>query len=194
MMTNILVIDDEESIRFSFQRFLAAEGYNVITAQGYREALARMDETQFDLILADIVLDDGWGIDILQEVMRRNLKTRVIIMTAYPTTETIKASFSMQAIDYLTKPLRQEGLLYCVSKALQQMELREDGGADPVGKACPIAGDAFSARSVTYSSSVNVNAPDRKGTSRMQKGPVCLPVDDQGVSGYEHSSHLPKIS
>jgi len=127
MSANILVIDDEESIRFSFHRFLAAEGHNAITAKGYGEALARMDETQFDLILADI-LDDGWGMDILQEVMRRNLKTRVIIMTAYPTAETLKASFRMQAIDYLTKPLRQEGLLYCVSKALQQMDLGGDRG------------------------------------------------------------------
>ena len=123
MDANILVIDDEESIRFSFLRFLAAEGHNVITADGYREALARMDEMQFDLILADIILDDGWGMDILQEVMRRNLKTRVIIMTAYPTAETSKASFRMGAIDYLTKPLRQEGLIYCVSGALQQMDL-----------------------------------------------------------------------
>ena len=49
-------------------------------------------------------------------------QNRVIIMTAYPTAETIKASFSMHAIDYLTKPLRQEGLLYCVGKALQQMD------------------------------------------------------------------------
>jgi DNA-binding NtrC family response regulator len=134
MNANILVIDDEESIRFSFHRFLAAEGHNVITAKGYREALARMDETQFDLILADIILDDGWGVDILQEVMRRNLKTRVIIMTAYPTAETIKASFSMQAIDYLTKPLRQEGLLYCVNKALQQMDLEATTGEERQAK------------------------------------------------------------
>ncbi len=141
MKANILIIDDEESIRFSFHRFLTAEGHNVITAKGYREALARMDETQFDLMLADIVLDDGWGIDILQEVMRRNLKTCVIIMTAYPTAETIKASFSMHAIDYLTKPLRQEGLLYSVNKVLQQMERGEDEGSDPVGKAYPIACD-----------------------------------------------------
>lgn len=126
MKANILVIDDEESIRFSFHRFLAAEGHNVITAKGYREALARMDETQFDLILADIIIDDGWGMDILQEVRRRNLKTSVIIMTAYPTTETIKASFSMQAIDYLTKPLRQEALLCCVSKALHQMDFGDN--------------------------------------------------------------------
>ncbi len=134
MNANILVIDDEESIRFSFHRFLAAEGHNVITAKGYREALGRMDETQFDLILADIILDDGWGVDILQEVMRRNLKTRVIIMTAYPTAETIKASFSMQAIDYLTKPLRQEGLLYYVNKALQQMDLEATTGEERQAK------------------------------------------------------------
>lgn len=120
MKVNILVIDDEESIRFSFGRFLAAEGHNVITAEGYRDALTRMDETEFELILADIFLEDGWGIDILREVMQRNLKTRVIIMTAYPSTETSQDSFSMHAVDYLVKPLRQVGLLNSVNKALQQ--------------------------------------------------------------------------
>ncbi|MCE5243586.1 MAG: response regulator [Syntrophobacteraceae bacterium] len=133
MNANILVIDNEESIRFSFHRFLASEGHNVITAATYREALARMDEMQFDLILADIFLEDGWGIDILEEVLRRDIKTRVIIMTAYPTTEAIKASFNMQAVDCLAKPLRQKGLLYSVNKVLQQIE---HGGndSDHVGK------------------------------------------------------------
>ncbi len=121
MNANILVIDDEESIRFSFQRFLAAEGHHVITAESYREAISKMDEMIFDLILADIVLHDGWGTDILQEVKKRNLKTRVILMTAYPTEETAKASLIMGAVDYLVKPMRQEGLLDSVNKALQQM-------------------------------------------------------------------------
>ncbi|MDR3555762.1 MAG: response regulator [Syntrophobacteraceae bacterium] len=162
MKINILIIDDEESIRFSFQRFLAAEGHNVITANGYGEALARMDETQFDLMLADMVLDDGWGLDILQEVMRRNLKASVIVMTAYPTMETMKASFSMHAIDYLTKPLRQEGLLHSVHKALQQMERGADEDSDPVGKSCPIAWDAFSVVDVTHRPSANVDVPNKK--------------------------------
>jgi two-component system, NtrC family, response regulator HydG len=120
MKMNILVIDDEESIRFSFSRFLAAKGHNVITAGGYKEALARMDEAVFELILADIILDDGWGIDILGEVMQRKLKTRVIIMTAYPTTATAQESYRMHAVDYLVKPLKQAGLLNSVNKALQQ--------------------------------------------------------------------------
>jgi two-component system response regulator HydG len=115
----ILLIDGEESIRFSFSRFLAAEGHNVITAKGYREALARIDETEFDLILADIFLEDGWGIDILREINQRNLKTRVIIMTAYPSTGTAQESFRMRAVDYLVKPLEQVGLINSVNKAVQ---------------------------------------------------------------------------
>jgi len=120
MRVNILVIDDEESIRFSFSRFLTAEGYNVITATGYREALEKMDKTEFRLILADIFLDDGWGIDILREVIQRNLKTRVIMMTAYPSTQTAQDSVRMHAADYLVKPLKQTGLINSVNKALQQ--------------------------------------------------------------------------
>ena len=120
MKVNILVIDNEESIRFSFSRFLAAEGHNVVTAKGYREALARMNEGEFELIIADIFLDDGWGIDILREVMQRNLKSRVIMMTAYPSNETAQDSFRMHAVDYLIKPLKQVGLLDSVNKALQQ--------------------------------------------------------------------------
>jgi DNA-binding NtrC family response regulator len=120
MKVNILVIDNEESIRYSFSRFLAAEGHNVITAKGYREALTRMDEIEFELILADIFLEDGWGIDILREVMQRNLKTRVIIMTAYPSKETAQDSLRLHAVDYLVKPLKQGGLLNSVNKALQQ--------------------------------------------------------------------------
>ena len=119
MKVNILLIDNEETIRYSFSRFLAAAGHNVVTAKGYKEALARMDEAEFELILTDIYLEDGWGGDILREVMQRHLKTRVIIMTEYPSTETAQDSSRMQAADYLVKPIKQERLLYSVNKALQ---------------------------------------------------------------------------
>ena len=118
MKAKILVLDDEESIRFSFDRFLAAEGYHVSTVASYGAALASMDATEFDLILADIILTDGYGINILKEVMRRTIKTRVIIMTAYPTTETKQISFRLNAVDYLVKPLRQQELLDAVTRAL----------------------------------------------------------------------------
>ena len=122
MKANILVLDDEESIRFSFHRFLAAEGHHVSMVASYGEALARMDEKKFHLILADIILGDGFGINILREVLRRTLKTRVIIMTAYPTPETVQLSSRLHAADYLVKPLRQQGLLAAVKKALEHLE------------------------------------------------------------------------
>jgi two-component system response regulator HydG len=123
MEMNILVIDDEESIRFTFSRFLAADGHDVVTAKDYREALARLDEREFELILADIFLGDGWGMDILRVVMERRLKTRVIIMTAYPSSETAQDSLHMHAADYLVKPQTQEGILNSVNKALQQCRI-----------------------------------------------------------------------
>lgn len=118
-MAKILVIDDEESILFTFNRFLAIGEHEVTTVDCYTAALARMDEEYFDLILADINLGDGWGIDILHEVARRGLATRVIIMTAYPTSETRAVSLDQQAKDYLVKPLRQKTLIRSVEKALE---------------------------------------------------------------------------
>jgi len=126
MKANILILDDEESIRFSFHRFLTAEGHHVTTAASYSEALEKMDKKKFHLILADIVLGDGFGINILREVVHRILKTRVIIMTAYPSTETLQLSSRLDAADYLIKPLRQQGLLDAVKRTLDQMESSMD--------------------------------------------------------------------
>lgn len=131
MKADILILDDEESIRFSFRRFLTAEGHHVTTAASYSEALEKMDKNKFHLILADIVLGDGFGINILQEVLHRILKTRVIIMTAYPTTETVKLSSHLHAADYLIKPLRQKELLNAVRKTLKQTERGMDENLDP---------------------------------------------------------------
>jgi two-component system, NtrC family, response regulator HydG len=62
MSARILVIDDEESIRFTFRRFLSAAGYIVVSAESCSQALARINETDFDLIFADIILEDGTGL------------------------------------------------------------------------------------------------------------------------------------
>nr|WP_321464300.1 response regulator [uncultured Desulfobulbus sp.] len=120
-MADILVIDDEESIRYSFHRFLTMENHSVITAACYYSALSQMSKKNFDLILADIHLPDGWGIDILHEVTRNNLTTPVIIMTAYPCNESISTSFTLDAVDYLIKPLRQKTLVNSVNNALMHI-------------------------------------------------------------------------
>ena len=118
-MARILVIDDEESIRFTFERFLTAKGYAVSTARDCREALARIDETDPDVVIADIILDDGSGIDILREIRRRKLNCPVIMITGDPNVDTAAEAVRLEAFDYLPKPLAEQALLLATATALK---------------------------------------------------------------------------
>jgi len=89
----ILVIDDDESNRVSFYNSLTKEGYEVVTAGDYEEALARINETDFDLICADFRLGTRSGLDVLHEINYRNLLVPVIIMTKAPNARSAQESF-----------------------------------------------------------------------------------------------------
>jgi two-component system, NtrC family, response regulator HydG len=119
----ILVIDDEESIRYTFERFMTCAGHRVITASNCREAWDRIDEGGIDLIFSDIILPDGTGIDILREIKLRQDACEVIMITAYPSEETARETMQLGASDYITKPLRQEDVLHSVSRALQHKKV-----------------------------------------------------------------------
>lgn len=125
-MSRILVIDDEESIRFTFESFLADEGYEVWTARDYHEALARISESDFDAIFTDIILGDRSGIDILREVKERKMNCPVVMITGYPSIETAADAVRIGAFDYLPKPVKQENLLGITKKALRHRALIEE--------------------------------------------------------------------
>ncbi|MBF0496496.1 MAG: sigma 54-interacting transcriptional regulator [Deltaproteobacteria bacterium] len=126
MSDRILVIDDEESIRFTFERFLGAAGYIVTTAESCREALARINETLFDVVFADIILGDGTGIDILREIKARGLSCPVIVVTGDPDVETAADSIRLGAFDYIPKPINQESLLHATRTALKYKDVTEE--------------------------------------------------------------------
>lgn len=122
MKPSILVIDDEESIRFTFERFLTLEGYSVTTARDCREAWEKINHGTVDLIFADIVLPDGTGMDVLGEIRRTQPACLVIMMTAYPSAETARESRRMGACDYITKPVRQQEVVDSVKLVLQRKQ------------------------------------------------------------------------
>ncbi len=126
MMNRILVIDDEESIRFTFESFLSDEGYDVCTAGDYSEALTRMAGSDFGVIFTDIILGGRSGIDILREVKERKLTCPVIMITGYPSVETAADAVRIGAFDYLPKPVKQESLLSITKKALQHKALADE--------------------------------------------------------------------
>ena len=126
MNAKILVIDDEEAIRFAFERFLKNEGHVVATAESCSEAWTRINEMSFDLIFADIILEDGTGIDILREIRGRGLSCPVIMITGYPSIEIAAESIRLGAFDCILKPINQEALLHAANTALKYQAVNEE--------------------------------------------------------------------
>ncbi|MEN6438815.1 MAG: sigma 54-interacting transcriptional regulator [Syntrophobacter sp.] len=126
MSAKILVIDDEESIRFTFERFLSAAGHIVATAESRGEALTRINEASFDVVFADIILGDGTGIDILREIKARGLIWPVIMITGDPGVETAADSIRLGAFDYISKPINQQSLLHATHTALKYKAVNEE--------------------------------------------------------------------
>ncbi|MBT6563416.1 MAG: sigma-54-dependent Fis family transcriptional regulator [Candidatus Scalindua sp.] len=122
----ILVVDDEEALRYTIETFLLREGYDVDTAGSYKESLGKLSEARFDLILTDIMLGDGTGIDILQEVNRRNLLCPVILITGHPNIETASDAVRDGAHDYVAKPVRKDVLLQKVEMTLRHKEIIDE--------------------------------------------------------------------
>jgi two-component system response regulator HydG len=118
MSAKILVIDDEESIRFTFKIHLTQEGHEVFTSKDYASAIEIIERYNLDLIFADLILKGHSGIDILGKVKELGLTCPVIMMTGNPSIETTTEAVRLGAFDYLLKPIYKEPLLRATKIAL----------------------------------------------------------------------------
>lgn len=122
----ILVIDDEESLRNTFQFFLQNQGYGPVhTASSFEEALQALAAQRYDLIISDIVLGGNTGIDILKRVREMGLLCPMVMITGYPTVETAAEAVRLGAFDYIPKPVDKEALLKTARIALRQYQLEQ---------------------------------------------------------------------
>lgn len=126
MKKKILIIDDEENIRYTFENFLVDEGYEVLSAKNYRDALVAIDDSDLDLIFSDILLDDKSGIDILRYVKEKNLNCPVVMITGIPDMGTATEALRLGAFDYVPKPVLQDTLLRVAKVALQHKSLIDE--------------------------------------------------------------------
>ncbi len=114
----ILVIDDEPQIRRLLDGTLGRAGYRVVEAASGREALARLDETQPDVILLDLGLPDRDGLELIPAIMKQS-KAAILIVSARDATEQKVTALDLGAVDYVTKPFDTEELLARVRAALR---------------------------------------------------------------------------
>ena len=121
----ILVVDDEEGIRFTFKVFLEDEGYEVLTAKDYSEMKVLLKENDFDTVFADIILEDKSGIDVLREIKQKNQTCPVVMISGAPSIESASDALRLGAYDYIQKPVTKETLLR-VTKLAVKHKLLED--------------------------------------------------------------------
>lgn len=126
MKTKILIIDDEKSIKFTIKEFLLKEGYEVFDTKDFDEALKIINTEHIDIILADIVLGDKTGIDVLRKVNEKRLNCPVVLFTGYPNIETASEAIHLGAYDYMTKPVEKMALLHTIRMALRHKALVEE--------------------------------------------------------------------
>ncbi len=122
-MPKILVIDDEESVRYSFRYVFEGDGVEVLTAATAGEGLQLLQEQQPDVVLLDLKLPDRSGLDVYSQIRTVDPKRPVIFITAHGTTETAIEAMKQGAFDYLVKPVDLDRLSQILSRALEAARL-----------------------------------------------------------------------
>lgn len=106
----ILIIDDDRAFRVGTGALLADEGYDVESAAGAEEGLARLGEESFELVLLDLKMEGRSGLSVLEELRRAGNAIPVLMLTGYATVDTAVQALKLGADDYITKPCDNQAL------------------------------------------------------------------------------------
>jgi CheY-like chemotaxis protein len=117
---SILVVDDEFLLRYTLSLILERAGYQVKTATNGCDALKSIKLEKFNLVILDIKMPETDGITLLSQIHQLYPQTPVIMLTAYPSPDTMREAKAKGARDYLVKPIGPERLLAMVRKIFEE--------------------------------------------------------------------------
>jgi two-component system response regulator PilR (NtrC family) len=122
-MSNILVVDDELSMRQFLTHLFQRDGHSIRVAENGRQAMALLREKPADVIISDVKMPDMGGIDLLRAARELQPEIEVIMMTAFANEETAHEAFLLGAFDFVHKPFDNELLKEKVARALQKISI-----------------------------------------------------------------------
>ena len=138
-MSSVLIVDDEPGIRTALRANFLRHGWRVEVASGVREAVRNLEGKEFDLIVSDIQMPDGTGMEVMRSARQLAPSTGVILLTAFGSVPDAVNAMRDGALDYLTKPVSFDQLQAAAAKVMNQA--KEVTAEEPVS-GCPIVGRA----------------------------------------------------
>ena len=121
----ICIIDDEIVVCRRLQQALENDGHKVETFVSSKEAVGRIQEKSFDVVVTDIRMDDIDGLEVLDTVQKKGENTKVIMITGYGTIELAREATTKGAFDFLSKPFRPAELRKIIEKAADTLRAHE---------------------------------------------------------------------
>ncbi len=123
---SILVVDDEASVRTSLEKVLNKEGYITTTASSGNEAIKMLARTPVDIVLSDLKMPEGDGLELLRALKKNKSSTEVILITGYGTVEAAVEAMKEGAYDFITKPFKKAVILSTIERALERQSLEQE--------------------------------------------------------------------
>ncbi len=124
--SNILIVDDEFSVRDSLHSWFRKDGHQVAVAENATEALKTMQDCRYEVILLDIKMPGMDGMKLQEHIHRIDPQVAVIMMTAFASVDTAVRALKQGAFDYVTKPIDPDELSHLVLRAMEQRRLKEE--------------------------------------------------------------------
>jgi DNA-binding NtrC family response regulator len=123
MKAKILVVDDEPNMVLLLKRILGKQGYSVDGVGGLREGEKAIQREVYDIVVSDLSLGDGSGIDLLKMTKKHQPHAPFILITAYGSVETAVEAMKVGAFDYISKPFQNSEVIMLVQRALEHSDL-----------------------------------------------------------------------
>jgi len=122
---NILVVDDDAIVIKSCKRILEAEGYEVSTVPGADKALEALKNSDFDILLIDVKMPGRDGMYLMREIKKNWPEIPTIVMSGYPTPETITEVLRLGATLFIPKPFKPDELIKSVRQVLKKVPVKK---------------------------------------------------------------------
>ena len=131
-MRRMLIVDDEDTIRWALRELFAQDGWDVHAAADGEEALRKILECTYDFMITDLKMPGRHGVEVIGEARRLNPRMGVAVLTGYASVETAIDALRMRAWDYLTKPFDMRYLKQSIEGYFREMAARDGQGPDEV--------------------------------------------------------------